>query len=109
MRFGLPTSILAHLVATLGLTGARPIEFVHGRHSAHAPRDIVPMTYTKSGPGRKHKARKPRRRLAPAQYGGNWKGIEYLTYREHDRVNRLMRDERLTRDEALQVIRAARP
>jgi hypothetical protein len=27
----------------------------------------------------------------PANYGGNWKGIEYLSYREHDMLTQLTR------------------
>ena len=30
----------------------------------------------------------PRQRLKPAIVGGNWKGIEYLTYAEHDACTR---------------------
>lgn len=30
-------------------------------------------------------------RLAPANFGGNWKGTEYLSYREHDLLTRLTR------------------
>lgn len=28
----------------------------------------------------------PHQRLAPAIVGGNWQGVEYLTYAEHDRL-----------------------
>lgn len=34
---------------------------------------------------------RPKQRLAPAAYGGNWHGTKYLTYREHDRYTRLRR------------------
>lgn len=32
-----------------------------------------------------------RQRLKPAIVGGNWKGVEYLTYAEHDQCNRVAR------------------
>mgnify|MGYP001590734952 FL=1 len=43
---------------------------------------------TKRGPGRKHYEGKPNQRRKPAVHGGNWQGLEYLTYMEHDAVTR---------------------
>lgn len=60
--------------------------------------------HTKKGPGRYHGGgrmfvvrplltdirlvKRPEQRLRPAIEGGNWKGLEYLTYCEHDRIKR---------------------
>lgn len=78
-------------------------------------------SHTKSGPGRYHGTglmivtpdgdrivRAPRG-LRIASYGGNWKGAEYLSYREHDRVNRLCgAPERLSRAEAIERVKSER-
>lgn len=93
-------------------------------------------SHTKSGPGRTHGqcqlivdptngqhlgVRQPKRRLADAQYGGNWKGVEYLSQREHDMVTRLTRlgpndttratgiDGPITRSMALEIVKQQRP
>lgn len=60
------------------------------------------------------------KRLAPAIYGGNWQGLEYLTYREHDMLTRLTRlgpaplqemglQGPLTREQAMEIMRQRRP
>jgi hypothetical protein len=61
-------------------------------------------SHTKSGSGRYHGAgqliahpqtgaiigvTQPVQRLAPAIDGGNWRGADYLSYREHDQLRRL--------------------
>lgn len=60
-------------------------------------------SHTKSGPGRSHGqcqliadptngkhlgVRTSVQRLAPANFGGNWKGLDYLSYRELDMKRR---------------------
>lgn len=69
---------------------------------------------------RRNSRRPGLKRLAPANFGGNWKGTEYLSYREHDLLVQLTRlgptaasRERgihgpLTRQQALEVIRQQR-
>lgn len=115
-NFSLRASALAALANMIGLTQARPIQYIPGRRAAHAPGRGVSANYTKRGPGRAHRRirRFPRKRLAPAIYGGNWQGAEYLTYREHDLVNRLVRDGyptgiRISREDALIAVKARRP
>jgi hypothetical protein len=64
----------------------------------------INRSHTKSGPGRTHGqcklivdpqngnvlgVRSPSPTRSTANYGGNWQGKEYLTYREHDLVTRL--------------------
>jgi len=67
----------------------------------------IERSHTKAGPGRYHGqckliadiegnvlgARSPTRRLPAARQGGNWKGVEYLSYAEHDRLKRMVRNE----------------
>lgn len=84
-------------------------------------------SHTKSGPGRTHGQCRliadpttgehlgvttPQQRLAPAAYGGNWKGKEYLSARESDMLVRLTRfpgPEQMTRADALKHIKSLRP
>lgn len=69
-------------------------------------------SHTKSGPGRTHGqckliadpttgqhlgVTKPQPRLALAVLGGNWKGKQYLSYREHDAHMRASLHERYLR------------
>lgn len=89
-------------------------------------------SHTKSGPGRTHGqcqlirepitgehlgVKQPRRRFAMPNFGGNWKGKEYLSQREHDMLTRLTRlgpcpefgvYSHLTREQALEIIKAKR-
>lgn len=56
-----------------------------------------------------------------ANYGGNWQGKEFLSYREHDMVTRLTRlgptaetramgvHAQLTRGQAVEIVRQKRP
>ena len=37
----------------------------------------------------------PQQRLAPAIVGGNWQGVEYLSYAEHDRCVRARMQDRI--------------
>lgn len=37
---------------------------------------------------RRSRPKKARQRLAPARQGGNWQGVPYLSYAEHDRCVR---------------------
>lgn len=78
--------------------------------------------HTKSGPGRKHSQcllrfdagsqqhfkRKPAQRLAPANLGGNWKGKEYFSYREADRIRLLQLAGTHLISEAIAAVRAER-
>lgn len=81
-------------------------------------------SHTKSGPGRysgigrmiidptdgKHiGVTQPKQRFAPAAFGGNWKGTEYLSYREADRLQNLQRwPSFMKRYEAMATIKAER-
>lgn len=49
--------------------------------------------FTKSGPGRVHIEGPSKRRFPVAGNGGNWQGVEYVSYREHDRIKRMVRSE----------------
>lgn len=81
-------------------------------------------SHTKSGPGRSHGqcrlivdptngdhlgVRSPVSKHPLAVDGGNWQGKEYLSYREHDRINRLCGfPSFMKRGDALKQVRAER-
>ena len=62
----------------------------------------INRSHTKAGPGRYHGqcrlivdqggnvlgVREPQRKFPVAQLGGNWQGLKYLSYREHDALTR---------------------
>lgn len=87
-------------------------------------RDQRERSHTKSGPGRyagrgKMVTIRPmftdirivkdaQQRLAPAIVGGNWQGVEYLSYAEHDQATRATMALDVSYDRARKAIIEAR-
>lgn len=80
-------------------------------------------SHTKSGSGRYHGechlivdptngkilgTRTPVQRLQPAAHGGNWKGKQYLSYRESDRIRLLQLAGAHNRAEATELVMSER-